>query len=398
MDKEQIQQIIAFIRGLYPGRDFIALHEPHFSGNEKKYTEVCIDSIFVSSVGKYVDRFEEMIREYTGAKCAIATVNGTAALHIALKLAGVEQGDLVITQALTFIATCNAISYCGAEPVFVDIGRDTLGMSPDFLENWLKANTVVVEGNCFYQPRQDAAAPDLETVQNLGLKRISACVPMHTFGHPCQIDKIVAICARYHIPVVEDSAESIGSCYKDRHTGTFGKLGIFSFNGNKTITTGGGGMVVTDDDELGSLAKHITTTAKKPHPWRFEHDRIGYNYRLPNINAALGCAQMEKLPQILQNKRETAQAYQSFFADFAEIEFIDEPKDCVSNFWLNAILLKDVQAREAFLKETNESKVMTRPAWVLMNELQMYKDCITANLSVSQEISDRLVNIPSSVR
>ena len=398
MDKEQIQQIIAFIRGLYPGRDFIALHEPHFSGNEKKYTEVCIDSIFVSSVGKYVDRFEEMIREYTGAKCAIATVNGTAALHIALKLAGVEQGDLVITQALTFIATCNAISYCGAEPVFVDIGRDTLGMSPDFLENWLKANTVVVEGNCFYQPRQDAAAPDLETVQNLGLKRISACVPMHTFGHPCQIDKIVAICDRYYIPVVEDSAESIGSYYKDQHTGTFGKLGIFSFNGNKTITTGGGGMVVTDDDELGSLAKHITTTAKKPHPWRFEHDRIGYNYRLPNINAALGCAQMEKLPQILQNKRETAQAYQSFFADFAEIEFIDEPKDCVSNFWLNAILLKDVQAREAFLKETNESKVMTRPAWVLMNELQMYKDCITANLSVSQEISDRLVNIPSSVR
>jgi len=398
VDKEQIQDIIAFIRGLYPGRDFIALHEPHFSGNEKKYTEVCIDSIFVSSVGKYVDRFEEMIREYTGAKCAIATVNGTAALHIALKLAGVEQGDLVITQALTFIATCNAISYCGAEPVFVDIGRDTLGMSPDFLENWLKANTVVVEGNCFYQPRQDAAAPDLETVQNLGLKRISACVPMHTFGHPCQIDKIVAICDRYYIPVVEDSAESIGSYYKDQHTGTFGKLGIFSFNGNKTITTGGGGMVVTDDDELGSLAKHITTTAKKPHPWRFEHDRIGYNYRLPNINAALGCAQMEKLPQILQNKRETAQAYQSFFADFAEIEFIDEPKDCVSNFWLNAILLKDVQAREAFLKETNESKVMTRPAWVLMNELQMYKDCITANLSVSQEISDRLVNIPSSVR
>ena len=223
-------------------------------------------------------------------------------------------------------------------------------------------------------------------------------MPMHTFGHPCQIDKIVAICARYHIPVVEDSAESIGSCYKDRHTGTFGKLGIFSFNGNKTITTGGGGMIVTDDDELGPLAKHITTTAKKPHPWRFEHDRIGYNYRLPNINAALGCAQMEKLPQILRNKRETARAYRNFFADFDEIEFIDEPIDCISNFWLNAILLKDVQAREAFLKETNENKVMTRPAWILMNELQMFKDCIAADLSVSQEISDRLVNIPSSVR
>jgi perosamine synthetase len=398
VDKEQIQDIIAFIRGLYPGRDFIALHEPHFSGNERRYTQDCIDSTFVSSVGKYVDRFEEMIREYTGAKYAIATVNGTAALHIALKLAGVERGDLVLTQAFTFVATCNAISYCGAEPVFVDIGRDTLGMSPDSLENWLRVNTVIVEGNCYYQPHQGVAVPDVETANSLGLKRISACVPMHTFGHPCQIDKIVAICARYHIPVVEDSAESIGSCYKDRHTGTFGKLGIFSFNGNKTITTGGGGMIVTDDDELGPLAKHITTTAKKPHPWRFEHDRIGYNYRLPNINAALGCAQMEKLPQILRNKRETARAYRNFFADFDEIEFIDEPIDCISNFWLNAILLKDAQAREAFLKETNENKVMTRPAWILMNELQMFKDCIAADLSVSQEISDRLVNIPSSVR
>jgi aminotransferase in exopolysaccharide biosynthesis len=392
------QSMIDFIRSLYPDKDFIALHEPYFSGNEKKYTEVCIDTTFVSSVGKYVDRFEEMIREYTGAKYAIATVNGTAALHIALKLAGVEQGGLVLTQALTFIATCNAIAYCGAEPVFVDIDRDTLGMSPESLENWLKANTVVVEGKCYYQPQQGVAVADMETANRLGLKRISACVPMHTFGHPCQIDKIVAFCDRYHIPVVEDSAESIGSFYKDQHTGTFGKLGIFSFNGNKTITTGGGGMIVTDDDELGPLAKHITTTAKKPHPWRFEHDRIGYNYRLPNINAALGCAQMEKLPEILQNKRETAKAYQSFFAKFDEIEFIDEPQDCVSNFWLNAILLKDVSAREAFLKETNESKVMTRPAWILMNELLMYNDCIVADLSVSQEISDRLVNIPSSVR
>jgi dTDP-4-amino-4,6-dideoxygalactose transaminase len=282
--------------------------------------------------------------------------------------------------------------------VFVDIGRDTLGMSPDSLESWLKANTVVVAGDCYYQPQQGAAVPDVGAANQPGLKRISACVPMHTFGHPCQIDKIVAICDRYHIPVVEDSAESIGSYYKDQHTGTFGKLGIFSFNGNKTITTGGGGMVVTDDDELGPLAKHITTTAKKPHPWRFEHDRIGYNYRLPNINAALGCAQMEKLREILKNKRETAMAYQSFFSDYSGIEFIDEPRDCVSNFWLNAILLKDVQARESFLKETNENRVMSRPAWILMNELQMYKDCIAAYLPVSQEISDRLVNIPSSVR
>ncbi|KAF5032905.1 UDP-4-amino-4-deoxy-L-arabinose--oxoglutarate aminotransferase [anaerobic digester metagenome] len=434
------QHIIDFIRSLYPNRDFIPLHEPYFGGNEKKYLADCVDSTFVSSVGKYVDRFEEMIRDFTGAKYAIATVNGTAALHVALKLAGVQQGDLVITQPLTFIATCNAISYCGAEPVFVDIDRDTLGMSPESLEAWLSANTVIDDGACYYLPRIDANEKtrmnanraqeqghkrvvkqnannsennhplsqtpdnplanisDLSLAGNSGKQKISACVPMHTFGHPCRIDRIIDICNRFHIPVVEDSAESIGSYFKGQHTGTFGKLGILSFNGNKTITTGGGGMIITNDDELGPLAKYITTTAKKTHPWKFEHDMIGFNYRLPNVNAALGCAQMERLKDILKNKRNTAHAYRDYFSQVAEIEYIPEPRDTISNYWLNVILLKDLEEREAFLKQSNESKAMTRPAWILMNELVMFKDTITAKLSVSNETADRLVNIPSSYR
>ena len=375
--------IIDFIRSLYPDRDFIPLHEPHFGGNEKKYLEDCIDSTFVSSVGKYVDRFEEMIREFTGAKCAVATVNGTAALHIALLLAGVQRNDLVITQPLTFIATCNAISYCGAEPMFIDIDRQTLGLSADALEVWLAANSVLEGESCYHIGSR---------------QRLAACVPMHTFGHPCQIDRIVEICERYYIPVVEDSAESIGSYYKGRHTGTFGKLGIFSFNGNKTITTGGGGMIITDDDELGKLAKHITTTAKVPHPWEFVHDMTGYNYRLPNVNAALGCAQMEQLPQILANKRETARLYQEFFAGMDGVTYIPEPRDCVSNYWLNVVLMWDRKTRDDFLKQSNTSKVMTRPAWTLMNKLSMFSKAIAGSLEISEDIESCLVNIPSSVR
>ncbi|HRQ67614.1 MAG TPA: LegC family aminotransferase [Candidatus Syntrophosphaera sp.] len=375
--------IIDFIRSLYPDRDFIPLHEPHFGGNEKKYLEDCIDSTFVSSVGKYVDRFEEMIREFTGAKRAVATVNGTAALHIALLLAGVRRNDLVITQPLTFIATCNAISYCGAEPVFIDIDKQTLGLSADALEAWLSANSVLEGESCYHIGSR---------------QRLAACVPMHTFGHPCQIDRIVEICERYHIPVVEDSAESIGSYYKGRHTGTFGKLGIFSFNGNKTITTGGGGMIVTNDDELGKLAKHITTTAKVPHPWEFVHDMTGYNYRLPNVNAALGCAQMEQLPQILANKRETARLYQEFFAGMDGVTYIPEPRDCVSNYWLNVVLMRDRKTRDDFLKQSNTSKVMTRPAWTLMNKLSMFSKAIAGSLEISEDIESCLVNIPSSVR
>ena len=394
------QSVIDFIRSLYPNREIVPLHEPYFGGNEKKYVLDCIESTFVSSVGKYVDRFEEMIRDFTGAKYAIATVNGTAALHIALKLSGVQQGDLVITQPLTFIATCNAISYCGAEPIFVDIDPDTLGMSPESLENWLEENVELkvekgLEG-LDSQPSQPSKPP--QPYYKFTKQRISACVPMHTFGHPCKTDHIIDICNRYHIPVVEDAAESIGSYYKGQHTGTFGKLGILSFNGNKTITTGGGGMILTNDEELGPLAKHITTTAKKPHPWMFEHDMIGYNYRLPNINAALGCAQMEMLPEILKNKRETAQIYQDYFKKIADIEFITEPKESISNYWLNAILLKNEEERDALLEQANTQKVMCRPAWILMNKLTMFSQCLKAEIPISEEIESKLVNIPSSYR
>jgi aminotransferase in exopolysaccharide biosynthesis len=394
------QNIIDFIRSLYPNREIVPLHEPYFAGNEKKYVLDCIESTFVSSVGKYVDRFEEMIRDFTGAKYAIATVNGTAALHIALKLAGVQQGDLVLTQPLTFIATCNAITYCGAEPVFVDIDPDTLGMSPDSLELWLQENVELkvekVEKGLEGLDQPSQPSKPYKPYHKITKKRISACVPMHTFGHPCKMDRILEICNRYHISVVEDAAESIGSYYKGKHTGTFGKLGILSFNGNKTITTGGGGMILTNDDELGPLAKHITTTAKKPHPWKFEHDMIGYNYRLPNLNAALGCAQMEMLPEILKNKRETAQIYQDYFKTIADIEFITEPQECISNYWLNAILLKNEEERDAFLEQANTQKVMCRPAWILMNKLQMFNYCPKAEIPISELIESKLVNIPSS--
>ena len=427
------QPVIDFIRSIYPNRETIPLHEPYFGGNEKKYVLDCIESTFVSSVGEYVDRFEEMIRDYTDAKYAIATVNGTSALHIALKLAGVDQGDLVITQPLTFIATCNAITYCGAEPIFVDIDPETLGMSPDSLENWLYANTIIQDDACYLkevnvstnlhklsqvhestnlhklsQVQESTNLHELSQIKELsnsnsskfvkirGLKKIAACVPMHTFGHPCKIDQIIEICNRYHIPVVEDAAESIGSYYKGKHTGTFGKLGILSFNGNKTITTGGGGMILTNDDQLGPLAKHITTTAKKAHPWKFEHDMIGYNYRLPNINAALGCAQMEMLPEILKNKRETAQIYQDYFQTIADIEFITEPKDCISNYWLNAILFKDDVDRDHFLNFSNKSGIKTRPAWTLMLYMQMFSKCLQGRISIAENIASRLVNLPSS--
>ncbi len=397
------QYIIDFIRSLYPNRETVPLHEPYFGGNEKKYVLDCIESTFVSSVGKYVDRFEEMIKDFTGAKYAIATVNGTSALHIALKLAGVQEGDLVITQPLTFIATCNAISYCGAEPIFVDIDPDTLGMSPDSLASWLQENVElkverVEEGLEGLDPQPSQLSQPYKPYHKINKKRISACVPMHTFGHPCKMDSIMEICKRYHITVVEDAAESIGSYYKGKHTGTFGKLGILSFNGNKTITTGGGGMILTDDDQLGPLAKHLTTTAKKPHPWKFEHNMIGYNYRLPNINAALGCAQMEMLPEILKNKRETAQIYQEFFNSILNIDFIAELKDCISNYWLNAILLKNQEERDDFLEQANAQKVMCRPAWILMNKLPMFNNCLKGELPISSNIEEQLINIPSSMR
>ena len=379
---DNYQEVINFIRKLYQTTDFIALHEPKFVGNEKAYLIDCIDSTFVSSVGKYVDRFEQLVAEYTGVKYAIATINGTAALHIALKLVGVSQGDEVITQPLSFIATCNAISYCGAQPVFVDVDPDTLGMSPVSLRTFLEANATKTTLGC---------------INNKTGKKISAVVPMHTFGHPCRIDEIAKICEEFNIPLIEDAAESLGSFYQGKHTGAFGKLAALSFNGNKTITTGGGGMIITDDEALAKRAKHITTTAKQPHPYEFVHDEIGYNYRLPNINAALGCAQMERLPRLLKSKRDIANAYAEFFSD-RHLKFVKEPPRASSNYWLNTLVLEDRQARENFLKDLNAAGVMSRPVWRLMNELPMFSRCQSADLTNAKWLEDRVVNIPSSAR
>ena len=376
------KEIVDFIRKTYHSEDFISLHEPRFIGREKEYLIDCIDSTFVSSVGKYVDEFEKKIREYTGAKYAIATVNGTAALHTALILAGVKEGDLVITQSLCFVATSNAISYQKATPLYIDVDKETLGLSPDKLAEYLKENTIIKsDGFCYHK--------------TLG-KKISACLPMHTFGHPVRLDEIQNICAEYNIVLIEDAAESLGSLYKEKQTGTVGKIGTYSFNGNKTITCGGGGIIVTNDEAIGKRAKHITTTAKVPHKWNFVHDEIGYNYRLPNINAALACAQMENIDSFIAQKREIASAYKNFFQE-KNITFITEPENCKSNYWLNAILLKDREERDTFLTYTNENKVMTRPSWTLINKLQMFKYCPTGNLDNAQWIEDRLVNIPSSV-
>ncbi len=380
------KDLITFIRKTYnKPQGFIPLHEPTFGGNEKKYLMDCIDSTFVSSVGKYVNQFEQMVADYTGAKYAVAAVNGTAALHIALLLSGVEQGDEVITQPLTFIATANAISYCGAKPVFVDVDRDTMGLSPHALRKWLQENTELTTSN--QQPA---------TVNKSTGKRIAAVVPMHTFGHPCRIDEVKEICDEYNIALVEDAAESLGSTFKGKHTGTFGLFGTLSFNGNKTITTGGGGMIITDNEELAKLAKHITTTAKIPHKWDYVHDIIGYNYRLTNLAAALGVAQMEQLPGFIERKRILAEKYIDFFKE-TDIEFIVEKEYAKANYWLNAVLLKDRKERDEFLEETNDSGIMTRPIWELMNRLPMFQGYQCGDLSNSEWLADRIVNITSTV-
>lgn len=384
------QETINFIRSIYGESDFIPLHEPRFRGNEKKYLEECIDSTFVSSVGKFVDQIELEIAKYTGAKKAIAVVNGTAALHIALKLVGVEENTEVITQPLTFIATANAISYCGAQPVFLDVDRDTMGLSPIALKSFLENET----------KWDDLSNKRLNKSTN---KLITACIPMHTFGHACRIDEIVEICDKFGIPVVEDSAESIGSYYKGKHTGTFGKIGVLSFNGNKTITSGGGGIIITDDEDLAKLSKHLTTTAKIPHKWEYRHDHIGYNYRMPNINAALACAQLEQLDGFIEKKRNLAKNYTDFFStqhfnnSTNQQQFFLEPENSRSNYWLNVVILENREERDLFLKETNENGVMTRPIWTLMNKLDMFKDCYTDGLEAAQWLEDRVVNVSSSV-
>jgi len=382
MSRENLvfQEIEEFSKNLFPG-ERITLHRPVFGGNEKNYLAECIDSNFVSSVGARVTEFEKGIAAYCGAKFAIATVNGTAALHIAMVMAGVSRGDEVITQALTFIATCNAISYIDAEAVFVDVDRETLGMSPDALRAFLVENAELKDGRAYNRKTG---------------KKFAACVPMHTFGHPCRIDEIADVCVEFGIPLVEDSAESLGSYYKGKHTGTFGLLGAFSFNGNKIITTGGGGMIITDDPEIAARAKHITTTAKIPHPYEFVHDQVGYNYRLPNLNAALGCAQLEQLAGFVEVKRELAEKYGRFFDEKA-ISFVREPAGATSNYWLNAIILESREERDAFLKYSNDRGVMTRPIWRMMTELEMFKHCQHDGLENSLWLEDRVVNIPSSV-
>jgi perosamine synthetase len=374
---------VEFIKSQFPGKEFIPLHEPRFIGNERKYVLDCIDSTFVSSVGKYVDEFEKQIANYTGSKYAVACVNGTAALHMALIVAGVKHNDLVITQALSFIATCNAISYLQAKPLFVDVDMDTLGLSPKSLQEYLNEFAIKSE--------------DGNTYHKITKQKIKACVPMHTFGHPCKIDEIAKICAEFNIVLIEDAAESIGSFYKEKHTGTFGKLAAFSFNGNKTITSGGGGAIITNDEALAKKAKYLTTQAKVPHKWDFVHDEIGYNYRLPNLNAAFLCAQMEQLNSFVENKRELANLYNDFFKN-SDISFFKESENSKSNYWLNTVLLKDRETRDKFLEYSNSNGVMTRPAWALMTRLIMFKDCMRGNLNNSLNLEDRIVNIPSSVR
>lgn len=376
------ESVVQFIKQTFDTDQFIPLHEPRFIGNEKAYLNECIDSTFVSSVGKFVDRFEAEFARTVGAKYAIATVNGTAALHISLILAGVQCDDEVITQPLTFIATTNAISYIGASPIFVDVDLDTMGLSPQSLKELLKSNCEVRDSKC---------------INKTTGKTIKACVPMHTFGHPCRIDEIKSICDEWHIALVEDAAESLGSYYKEKHTGTFGCVGAFSFNGNKIITSGGGGVIVTDDENLAKRAKHITTTAKIPHKWEYVHDEIAYNYRLPNLNAALLCAQLENLENFLINKQELASIYERFFSD-TTIAFIKEPQNAHSNYWLQSILLENKVQRDEFLTCTNENGVMTRPIWTLMTKLDMFKQCQHADLSNALFLEDRIVNIPSSVR
>jgi perosamine synthetase len=374
------KETVTFTRQIF-GDGFVPLHRPVFEGNERQYLIDCIDSNFVSSVGTKVTEFEDKVAEFTGSKHAIATVNGTSALHVAIELAGVKSGDEVISQALTFIATCNAISYAGAKPLFIDVDLDTLGLSPTALQNFLEVNA---------EKRPEG------TFNKSSKKRISACVPMHTFGLPCRIDEIASICADWNITLIEDAAESLGSYVGDRHTGSFGEMATLSFNGNKVITTGGGGMLITDNSNLAKRAKHITTTAKVPHPYEFVHDEVGYNYRMPNLNAALGCAQMERLDEFLAIKNKLADQWCEFF-DVLNINFCNAVKGSKANYWLNAIVLDSRMDRDKFLKFTNDNGVMTRPIWQLISKLPMFKDCQTDGLKNSIWLQDRVVNIPSSV-
>ena len=382
MISTMFSEFVEFVQRLYGTTEFIPLHAPRFEGNERNYVLDTLESTFVSSIGEYVTKFETAIAKYVGCNFAIATVNGTAALHTALKLGGVRYGDEVITQSLTFVATCNAIRYCGADPVFLDVERKTLGMSPIGLEEFLVESTEL---------RDDGACWNKFTG-----RRIGACLPVHSFGHPARIDEIRKLCRKFNLVLIEDAAESLGSYYKNCHTGLFGEMGTVSFNGNKIITTGGGGIIITDDQEIARRAKHITATAKIPHPWLFLHDEVGYNYRMPNINAALGCAQLEVIDDYIKRKRELANQYYSWFEERG-YELYREPMGAKSNYWINAVVTESREERDRFLQYTNDHDVMTRPLWTPMHTLQMYENDGRTDLTNTEWLESRLVNIPSSV-
>jgi perosamine synthetase len=377
-----IQNTISFIQDKFGTNHFIPLHVPVFSGNERAYVMDTLDSTFVSSVGTYVDKAEQMMAAISQTQKAVAVVNGTSGLQIAMQLAGVQRGDEVLTQALTFVATANAIHYTGAEPVFLDVDYDTMGLSPKAVSEFLEE---------FGEKRENGTYN-----KNTG-RKIAACVPMHTFGFPVHLDALMAICTEWDIPIVEDAAESLGSYYKGKHTGSFGQLGVFSFNGNKIVTCGGGGMIVTQNVELGKLGKHLTTTAKVPHPYEYVHDYVGYNFRMPNLNAALVCAQLEQLDTFLANKRALANEYATFFTG-QNIKFRTELEGTQANYWLMCVELENLEERNAFLKETNAAGVMTRPIWQLMYRLPMYQHCYRDAQKNAEFLEERIVNIPSSVR
>jgi len=377
-----MDQLVSFIREVYGSHGPISLHEPVFSGREKEYVNEAIDSTYVSSVGKFVNRFELDLAAYTGSQQAVATVNGTAALHVALVACGVGVGDLVITQSLTFVATCNAIRYCGADPVFVDVDAHTLGLSPWAMRQWLDEHAFVDDqGQCRHTD---------------SMRAIKAALPMHTFGHPADLDGLVAVCRDWHLLLIEDAAESLGSLYKGQHTGTLGALGTLSFNGNKTITTGGGGAVLASSPLLAARVKHLTTTAKQAHAYDFVHDELAYNYRMPNLNAALGCAQLEQLPGFVQAKRELAFSYKAFLVN-SDWQFIDEPEGCQSNFWLNAVMCEDRSQRDALLSHLHSHGILSRPSWTPMHLLPMYAAYMRGALPQTERLFDTLVNLPSGV-
>ena len=373
--------VVEFIQHLYGTKKPIHLHEPQFFGSEKDYLNRVIDSTFVSSVGEYISQFEDMISGYSGSENAVAVVNGTAGLHAALYASGVGPGDMVITQALTFVATCNAINMVGAKPIFVDVSQIGLGLCPVALEQYLEEYTYLSDkGDCLLKK---------------GNKVIRAVLPVHTFGHPVHLDELIAICKKWNLLLIEDAAESLGSVYKKKHTGTFGLFGVVSFIGNKIITTGGGGIVLCRNKSDAIRLKHLTTTAKSPHPYKFFHDELGFNYRMPNLNAALGCAQLEHLEIYLDRKRTLATGYNNFFAN-SEFEFVKEPIYAKSNYWLNAIICANKKERDSLLDDTNRSGVMTRPIWTPMHKLPMYSDCERGDLSMTDWLEDRVVNLPST--